>query len=46
MNKLDYMELAEFAYQYMYESVSKYLWVELVTCGRCLYDILQWNLQK
>lgn len=40
MNNIDYMELAEYAYQYMYECVSKYLWVELVTCGRCLKDIL------
>ena len=36
----DYSELAEFAYQYMYECVSKYLWVDLVTCWRCLKDIL------
>ena len=41
MNNIDYIELAEFAYQYMYECVSKYLWVEMVTCGRCLYDVLQ-----
>lgn len=25
MNNIDYMQLAEYAYQYMYESVSKYL---------------------
>lgn len=39
-NNIDYIELAEFSYQYMYECVSKYLWVTLVTCGRCLKDIL------
>lgn len=39
-DNIDYIELAEFAYQYMYECVSKYLWVELVTCWRCLKDIL------
>lgn len=44
MNDLDYMHLAETAYQYMYECVSKFLWVTLVTCARCLEDEL--NLQK
>lgn len=39
-NNMDYIELAEYAYQYMYECVSKYLWVDLVTCWRCLKDIL------
>lgn len=39
-NNMDYAELAEFAYQYMYECVSKYLWVELATCWRCLKDIM------
>lgn len=38
-NNTDYMELAEYAYQYMYECVSKYLWVDVVTCWRCLKDI-------
>lgn len=44
MDDLDYMHLAETAYQYMYECVSKFLWVTLVTCARCLEDEL--NLQK
>lgn len=40
MNNSDYAELAEHASQYMYECISKFLWVELVTCGRCLSDEL------
>jgi len=28
--------------QYMYKIVSFYMWTELTTCGRCLYDEL-WN---
>ena len=44
MDDLDYIHLAETAYQYMYECVSKFLWVTLVTCARCLEDEL--NLQK
>ena len=44
MDDSDYMHLAETAYQYMYECVSKFLWVTLVTCARCLEDEL--NLQK
>ncbi len=40
MNNSDYMELAEHASQYMYECISKFLWVNLVTCGRCLSDEL------
>lgn len=44
MDYLDYIHLAETAYQYMYECVSKFLWVTLVTCARCLEDEL--NLQK
>lgn len=35
-----YIELAEYAYQYMYKCISKYLWVEIATCWRCLKDIL------
>lgn len=44
MDDLDYIHLAETAYQYMYECVSKFLWVTLVTCARCLEDEL--NLDK
>ena len=44
MDDMDYIHLAETAYQYMYECVSKFLWVTLVTCARCLEDEL--NLQK
>lgn len=43
MDDLDYMHLAETAYQYMYECVSKFLWVTLVTCARCLEDELNLN---
>ena len=43
MNDLDYIHLAETAYQYMYECVSKFLWVTLVTCARCLEDELNLN---
>ena len=43
MDDLDYMHLAETAYQYMYECVSKFLWVTLVTCARCLEDELSLN---
>lgn len=43
MNDLDYIHLAETAYQYMYECVSKFLWVTLVTCARCLEDELSLN---
>ena len=44
MDDLDYIHLAETSYQYMYECISKFLWVEIVTCARCLQDEL--NLQK
>ena len=44
MDDLDYIHLAEAAYQYMYECISKFLWVSVVTCARCLDDEL--NLQK
>lgn len=40
MDDLDYIHLAETAYRYMYECISKFLWVEIVTCGRCLQDEL------
>lgn len=43
MDDLDYIHLAETAYQYMYECVSKFLWVTLVTCARCLEDELSLN---
>lgn len=36
-----YMSLAEKSYQYMYECVSRLLWVEPVTCARCLQDELE-----
>lgn len=42
-NNMDYIELAEKASQYMYECVSKFLWVDIVTCGRCLSDELNLN---
>lgn len=46
-NNIDYIELAEKASQYMYECISKFLWIEIVTCWRCLSDELAWeNLQK
>lgn len=41
MSNMDYMELAEKASQYMYECISKFLWVKLVTCWRCLKDELE-----
>lgn len=41
MNDVDYIELADNAYRYMYECISKFLWVELVTCWRCLKDELE-----
>lgn len=44
MNDLNYTHLAEKAYQYMYECISKFLWVDIVTCARCLEDEL--NLKK
>lgn len=44
MDDAVYTHLAEAAYQYMYECVSKFLWVDLVTCWRCLQDEL--NLKK
>lgn len=40
MDDLDYIHLAETAYRYMYECISKFLWVTLVTCARCLQDEL------
>lgn len=40
MDDVDYIHLAETAYQYMYECISKFLWVEIVTCSRCLQDEL------
>ena len=40
VDNLDYLHLAETAYQYMYECVSKFLGVTLVTCARCLEDEL------
>lgn len=40
MDNIDYVHLAEAAYQYMYECISKFLWVDLVTCWRCLQDEL------
>lgn len=43
MDDMDYIHLAETAYQYMYECVSKFLWVTLVTCARCLEDELNLN---
>lgn len=43
MDNMEYMLLAENASKYMYECAAKYLWVELVTCGRCLTDILKEN---
>lgn len=39
----DYIKLAEMASQYMYSCVSKYLWIDIVTCGRCLADELAEN---
>ena len=44
MDDLDYIHIAETAYRYMYECISKFLWVEIVTCARCLQDEL--DLQK
>lgn len=41
MENTAYMGLSEWTYQYMYECVSKFLWVELVTCWRCLKDALE-----
>ena len=43
MDCIDYITLADNAYRYMYECVSKFLWVELVTCWRCLKDALDEN---
>lgn len=44
MDDMDYIHLAETAYQYMYECISKFLWVEMVTCARCLQDELDKNI--
>ena len=41
MDDVDYVTLSDGAYRYMYECVSKFLWVELVTCWRCLKDELE-----
>lgn len=35
-----YIWLAQNASKYMYQCVSRFLWVELVTCWRCLKDAL------
>lgn len=43
MDCIDYITLSDNAYRYMYECVSKFLWVELVTCWRCLKDALDEN---
>ena len=43
MDDATYIHLAEAAYQYMYECVSKFLWVTIVTCSRCLDDELSLN---
>lgn len=40
MNNEDYIQLAEEASRYMYKCVSKLLWIDIVTCGRCLQDEL------
>lgn len=43
----EYIELAEWAYTNMMKSLSEFLWVEQVTCWRCLSDELAWeNLKK
>jgi hypothetical protein len=41
MENETYMSLAEKSYQYMYECISRLLWVEPVTCARCLQDELE-----
>lgn len=41
MDNETYMEIAEKSYQYMYECISMFLWVEPVTCARCLQDELE-----
>ena len=43
INNADYIQLAEEASRYMYKCVSKYLWVDVVTCWRCLADELAEN---
>ena len=40
MDNLDYINLAENSSKYMYECASKYLWVDIVKCWRCLLDSL------
>lgn len=46
MKNEDYMAMAEYTSKYMYECASKYLWVEVVTCGRCITDELSINESK
>lgn len=37
----DYIKLAEESYMSMMESLSRFLWTEIVSCGRCLQDELE-----
>lgn len=41
MDNLEYSEMAEETSKYMFECLSKFLWTEVVTCGRCLADELK-----
>lgn len=43
MYNADYAQLAAEASQYMYKCVSRLLWVDVVTCWRCLADELADN---
>lgn len=38
-----YLKLAEDSYVSMIKTLSKFLWVEIATCGRCILDVLQWE---
>lgn len=42
----EYIEFAEWAYVEMIKTLSEFLWIEIVTCWRCLSDELALNKNK
>lgn len=42
----EYIEFAEWAYTNMMKTLSEFLWIEIVTCWRCLSDELALNKNK
>lgn len=42
----EYIEFAEWAYVEMIKTLSEFLWIEIVTCWRCLSDELAFNKNK